>query len=56
LETGSFVERRKHSDYIHYIPDCQLAGLLNDAVDVDVEAKMKNLAVNKLRATFAIQS
>lgn len=56
LETGTFIERRKHSDYIHYIPDCQLTGLLNDVVDVDVEAKMKNLAVSKLRTTFAVQS
>jgi UV DNA damage endonuclease len=45
LENGSFTERRKHSDYIHYIPDCQREGLLVDAIDVDVEAKMKNLAV-----------
>lgn len=46
LENGSFTERRKHSDYIHYVPDCQREGLLVDVIDVDVEAKMKNLAVN----------
>ena len=45
LEGGSFTERRKHSQYIEYIPDCQRDGLLRDMIDVDVEAKMKNLAV-----------
>jgi len=48
LENGSFTDRRKHSDYIHYIPDCQREGLLADAIDIDVEAKMKNLAVKNL--------
>lgn len=49
LENGSFTERRKHSDFIHYIPDCQRDGVLKDVVDIDVEAKMKNLAVIKLK-------
>lgn len=49
LENGSFTDRRKHSDFIHYIPDCQRDGVLNDVVDIDVEAKMKNLAVFKLK-------
>ena len=48
LENGNFTERRKHSDYIHYIPDCQREGLIYDVVDIDVEAKMKNLAVLKV--------
>lgn len=48
LENGNFTERRKHSDFIHYIPDCQRDGVLQDVVDIDVEAKMKNLAVLKL--------
>ena len=48
LENSNFTERRKHSDYIHYVPDCQRQGLIDDVVDVDVEAKMKNLAVLKL--------
>jgi UV DNA damage endonuclease len=47
-ENGSFTARRKHSDFIHYVPDCQREGLLGDVVDVDVEAKMKNLAVKRL--------
>jgi len=49
LENGNFTERRKHSDYIHYIPDCQREGLLVDVIDVDVEAKMKNLAVDRIK-------
>jgi UV DNA damage endonuclease len=52
LENGNFTDRRKHSDFIHYIPDCQREGLLVDVIDVDVEAKMKNLALMKLRAVI----
>lgn len=54
LENGNFTERRKHSDYIHYVPDCQRQGLIDDVVDVDVEAKMKNLAVLKTKNDFTI--
>lgn len=49
LENGNFTDRRKHSDFIHYIPDCQREGLLVDVIDVDVEAKMKNLAVDRIK-------
>ena len=48
MEDGSFTEQRKHSDYIHYIPECQREGIADDSIDVDVEAKMKNLAVKLL--------
>lgn len=54
LEKAKFMERRKHSDFIHYIPDCQLKGIQTNEVDVDVEAKMKNLALSKMRAEFNI--
>jgi UV DNA damage endonuclease len=53
-EDGSFTERRKHSQYIRYVPECQLTGLLSERVDVDVEAKAKNLAVLKLKKMFEI--
>ena len=53
-ENGSYTERRKHSDYIHYVPQCQLNGLKNDLLDVEVEAKMKNLAVLKMKTDFNI--
>jgi UV DNA damage endonuclease len=54
LENGSFTERRKHSDYIHYIPQKQLDMMIEDKIDVDIEAKAKNLAVLKLRQDFSI--
>lgn len=52
LENGNFTDRRKHSDFIHYIPDCQRELLTNDTADIDIEAKMKNLAVTKISQIF----
>lgn len=54
LAGGSFTDRRKHSDMIHYVPDCQLQALRDDTVDVELEAKMKNLAVEKMVKDFSI--
>jgi len=54
LENGSFSDRRKHSWDIHYIPEPQLAGLLADSIDVDVEAKGKNIALLNTREKFNI--
>lgn len=51
---GSFAERRKHSDMIHYVPQPQLEALRNDLVDVEVEAKLKNIAVKDLTQKFDI--
>lgn len=48
-ENANFITRRKHSDYIHKIPECQLMYLQKDAIDIDVEAKMKNLALIQIR-------
>ena len=53
-ENGSFTERRKHSNFIHYIPQCQLDLVHKDFIDLDVEAKMKNIAVLKMRKDFNI--
>jgi len=53
---GSFSERRSHSNYIHYVPDIQLAAMKDNLVDVDIEAKMKNLALIKLRQDYGIQT
>jgi UV DNA damage endonuclease len=53
LESGSFTEKRKHSFYIHYIPDEQKKVLIDDIVDIDVEAKGKNLAIFKMRNDFS---
>lgn len=55
LENGSFTERRKHSYYIHYIPDSQREVMEADVVDVDVEAKGKNLALLKMREEFSLK-
>jgi len=54
LMNGNFQDRRKHSNMIHYIPDVQLAALRNDEVDVEIEAKMKNVSVFNMRRQFSI--
>jgi len=54
MENGSFNERRQHSNFLHYINSHQLDALRNDTIDVDIEAKMKNLALLKLRADYGI--
>lgn len=54
LEGGSFTERRKHSDMIHYVPECQRILLMNDEIDVEVEAKLKNFAVFDMSRRFSI--
>jgi UV DNA damage endonuclease len=55
MENGSYTERRKHSYYIHYIPDVQREVMEANVVDVDVEAKGKNLALLKMRQDFKIK-
>lgn len=54
LANGSFTDRRKHSDLIHYVPEPQLTALRENIVDCDVEAKQKNVAVMKMSADFGI--
>lgn len=54
-ENGSFQERRKHSEYIHYIPDVQLQALRENSIDVEIEAKAKQKAVFKLIKDFNIK-
>lgn len=51
---GNFSLRRQHSDYISNIPECQLSGLRSDSIDVEIEAKMKNHAIDKIRKDFNI--
>jgi UV DNA damage endonuclease len=51
---GSFTDRRKHSDMIHYVPEPQLCDLRNDVIDVEIEAKLKNVAVFDMRKKFSI--
>lgn len=52
--SASYTEKRKHSDYIHYVPPLQNLLINDDLVDVEVEAKAKNLAVLKMRRDFGI--
>lgn len=48
FERGTFSQRRRHGPYIHRVPDVQLEGVLSDAIDLEVETTMKNLAVERL--------
>jgi len=54
LMNGNFIDRRKHSDMIHYVPDCQLKFLRDKKIDVEVEAKKKNVAVFEMSKKFDI--
>jgi UV DNA damage endonuclease len=54
LSAGSVIDRRKHSNFIHYVPEPQLQALRDNTVDVECEAKMKNLAVFKMSKDFEI--
>lgn len=56
LVNGNFMDRRKHSDMIHYVPGVQLEALRNDTVDVEIEAKMKNISVDKMKKQFSISN
>lgn len=51
---GSFAERRKHSNAIHYVPGCQLQALRDDTICVEVEAKGKNVAIDKMVTDFGL--
>ncbi len=39
---------RQHSDYIRSIPEYQLRAHKDGLIDIDIEAKAKNLAISKL--------
>lgn len=43
---GNFRERRKHSDYMHYIPDVQREANDRDEIDIEFEFKKKNWAIH----------
>lgn len=55
LENSSFSQRRKHSNYINYIPECQLEALKANTIDVEVEAKLKNLSLIALQNKFGLK-
>jgi len=45
LQNGSFKDRRKHSKYVHYIPEHQLIANNKDITDIDFEFKAKQLSI-----------
>jgi UV DNA damage endonuclease len=53
---GSFTDRRKHSNFIHYVPDCQLAAIRDRTAVVEVEAKMKNVSIFKMVKDFNLET
>jgi UV DNA damage repair endonuclease len=55
LVNGSFTDRRKHSNYVHYIPDCQFQANNNDEIDIEMEFKMKNIALMKASKDFKLK-
>jgi len=55
MESGKFQERRKHSNYVHYIPEWQLNANNNGLIDIDFEFKMKNVAAIKAANDFQIK-
>lgn len=48
LAYGNIKQKRAHSDYIYYFNSVQLNLALTNKVDIDIEAKMKNLAINDI--------
>lgn len=53
-ENAPFNQRRAHSKLIHNVPPLQLEAIRANLVDVDVEAKLKNIALLKMREDFQI--
>jgi UV DNA damage endonuclease len=53
-ENSSYNKKRAHSQLIRYVPDHQLNAIREDLIDLDVEAKLKNIAVLKMRKDFGI--
>lgn len=56
LKNGSFTDRRKHSQFIESIPEPQLEGLMKQEIALEVEAKMKNVAIEKMISDFGLAS
>jgi UV DNA damage endonuclease len=52
FEKSSFTDRRRHSNFIHYIPDEQISKLITNEIDVEVESKTKNLAIKDMLLKF----
>lgn len=55
LVNGNFQEKRKHSDYVHYIPDYQLEANNSNLIDIEFEFKAKQLAILDAVSKFGIK-
>jgi UV DNA damage endonuclease len=53
-ENAAYNKKRAHSQLIRYAPEIQLNAMRDNTVDVDVEAKLKNIALIKMRKDFKI--
>ena len=53
-ENAAFNQKRAHSQMIRYINPLQLQMMRDNIVDVDVEAKLKNIALLDMRKQFGI--
>jgi len=56
MENAAFNQKRAHSQMIRYVPPLQLEAIRGNIIDVDVEAKMKNIALLKMRQEFGIEN
>jgi len=54
MVNGSFKDKRKHSDFVHYIPEYQRVANNNKSIDIDFEFKQKNLAIFQAIKNFEI--
>lgn len=54
MENAAYNQKRAHSEMIRYVPHLQLEAMRGNLVDVDVEAKLKNIALLKMREDFQI--
>jgi len=54
INSGSFTEKRKHSNYYHTIPQYQLNANNSGKIDIDMECKMKNIAILKAVKDFGL--
>ena len=54
MENAAYNQKRAHSQMIRYINPLQLEAIRGNVVDVDVEAKLKNIALLKMREDFGI--
>ena len=56
MENAAYNKKRAHSQLIRYVPEEQLQAMRDDTIDVDVEAKLKNIALIKMRKDFGIKA